>query len=286
MKDVEKLIKETFDRPKIKRINKKCINLSYIINSKNHEFVFRYFPSDNWKVKKEKFLYNLINKKTDIPVPKVFKTGKDFIILSKLKGKHLSLKDKKQIEKAGEYLAKLHNIKFDKFGWIIADKIKPSFNNWVDFLEYDLNHKIKKAKNILDKKFIEKIKHYFNKNKKLLVTKEKPCLLHKDYHFSHILVDKDKITGIIDLEWAIAGHSEMDLAKSCLWMFDNKKQEKIFLKGYKKYNKISKDFEKRRKIYDLLTLFSSLIFSCELKHKKWYDYNMKKIKVILNGKHN
>jgi len=287
MKEAEKLIKETFSKPKYKIINERCINIAYYVNSNGHDFVFRYFPVDKWKVGKEKFLYNLIHKKTDLPIPKVYKINKDFIVLSKVHGKHLSLKDIKSVEKAGEYLAKLHKIKFNKFGWIIHDKPKPSFDNWVDFLEYDLKHKMKKAKGILPKELLDKIKDYFEKNKKLLNIKEKPCLLHKDYHSSHILVDKGKITGIIDLEWAIAGHSEMDLAKSCLWMFDkNKKSDKIFLKGYKKYNKISKNFEKRREVYNLLTLFSALIFSCELKSKKWYDYNMKKIRGILNGKHN
>ena len=112
----------------------------------------------------------------------------------------------------------------------------------------------------------------------LLNVKTKPCLLHKDYHASHIIADKGKISGIIDFEWAIAGHNELDIVKSCLWMFENKKDlEKIFLDGYKQYGEISKDFSKRRKLYEILTLLSSLSFSYECKHKKWRIYNYKKL---------
>ena len=283
MDKVRKLIKKEFKGSPCKRLGKGCINISYEVE----DSIFRFFPRDGWKAKKEKYLYSLIKRKTSLPIPKVHKVGKDYIILSKIKGKGISLKNKKLIEKAGEYLAKLHKIKFNQFGWIIGDKIKPSFSRWADFLEYDLKHKIDKADKIIPKELLCKISVYFDKNKKLLNINSKPCLLHKDYHSSHIIANKGEINGIIDFEWAIAGHNEMDLAKSCLWMFyKDKKFEKIFLNGYKKHNKISKDFAKRRRVYELLILFSSLIFSCDLKSKKWYDYNLKKIKRILNGKHN
>ena len=113
--------------------------------------------------------------------------------------------------------------------------------------------------------------------------KSKPCLLHKDYHSSHIIVNKGRINGVIDLEWAMSGHNELDIAKSCLWMFEKKPRlEWIFLEGYKKYGKISKGFGKRKKLYKLLVLLSSLSFSYECKNKKWCIYNLKK----LNGEVN
>jgi len=66
-------------------------------------------------------------------------------------------------------------------------------------------------------------------------------------------------------------------------MFEkNKPLEKAFLDGYKKYGNISKKFEKRKKLYYLLLELSSLSFSCELGNKKWRNYNLKKIKKILN----
>lgn len=63
---------------------------------------------------------------------------------------------------------------------------------------------------------------------------------------------------------------------------DDKKLKKIFLEGYRKHGTISGKFEKRKRLYFLLTDISSLLFSHELKNKKWFDYNLRKIKKTIN----
>jgi len=276
----------------IKRIKKGCVNDTYEVKITNpkKELIFRLFPNEAWKAEKESYIYSLIKQKTNVPVPKIrlIDTSKKlysnaFILLSKIKGRELKKSDKKLIVKAGEYLAKIHSIKFKKFGWIVGKNIEPKFNKWIDFCEYDLKLKLKNLKKYNpDKDMIKKLKQYFKENKSKINIKTKPCLIHKDYHFSHILVNKGKISGIIDVEWAMSGHNELDLAKSLMWMFNgNKELEKLFLKGYKKYHKLSKDFEKRREIYEILISTSSLLFSCQLKNNKWLKYNLKKIKSII-----
>ena len=85
----------------IRRFKKGLINESYDIKVNNNALVLRIYPRDFWKIKKEKYLYNLISKKTDVPVPKVIKTGRNYILMSKIEGKELSIKDKDLIKKAG-----------------------------------------------------------------------------------------------------------------------------------------------------------------------------------------
>lgn len=269
----------------VKKFKKGLINESYEVKINNKALVLRIYPRDFWKVKKEKYLYNLIRKKTDVPVPKIIKTGRNYLLMSKIKGKELQIKDRALIKKAGELLAKIHSIKFHYYGWIISNEIKPKFKNWLDFINYDTNLKFRK----IPKKYIKlknKIKNIIEKNKSLLNIlniKSKPCLLHKDYHSSHIIVAKHKIEGIIDLEWAMSGHNEFDIVKSLLWIFDKKPElEKIFLEGYKKYGRISREFNKRRGLYKILHSLSSLSFSYECKNKKWCIYNLKKLKGAIN----
>ena len=290
------IIKKVFPRASvisIKRLRKGCVNEIYEIKIKNPDkkLILRLFPDDGWKAVKEGYIYSLISKKTKVPVPEVYLIDSSkkilpnsFTLSPKIKGRELSKKNKKMIEKAGENLAKIHKIKFKKFGWIVGKKINPSFSKWSDFCKYDLEHKLEnleKHKHMIDIS-LKSIRDYFNKNKKLLDIKSKPCLIHKDYHSSHILVDGKEITGIIDVEWAISGHNELDIAKSLLWMFDkNKGLERFFLKGYKKYGSISKEFPKRRKLYEVLIMVSSSLFSCELDDTKWFKYNMKKLKEII-----
>jgi len=235
-----------------------------------------------WKIRKEEYLYNLIRKKTDVPIPKVIKAGRDYLLMTKIRGRELDVSNEALVKKAGEYLAKIHSIKFPSYGWIIRDKIKPKFKNWIDFVKYDMDLKFKNIPK-KDEWLKDVIKHILKEHRSLFNVKDGPCLLHKDYHSSHILVDKGKISGIIDIEWAMAGHNEMDLVKSLLWMFEDKpKLEKVFLEGYKKYGHVSKEFGDRRKIYNLLVLVSALSFSHECKNKKWCNYNLKKLKVAVN----
>lgn len=271
----------------IKEFKKSCINATYDVKLKNpsKQVVLRMFPKDGWKAQKEEYLYSLIKKKTNVPIPKVFHTGKDYLILSRILGKNLSGRNRKLIRKAGEILARIHSIKFNSYGWIVGRDIKPKFSNWEKFMVYDVDHKLKKLNGFVKEGLITKSRAYFDKNRDLLKIKSKPSLLHKDYHYSHIIVHKGKISGIIDFEWAIAGHNELDLAKSILWMFEkDEKGEKIFLEGYKKYGTISKDFEERKELYSMLLEISSLWFSYELKNKKWCNYNLKKItKFLKNG---
>ncbi len=69
-------------------------------------------------------------------------------------------------------------------------------------------------------------------------------------------------------------------------MFENKPElEKIFLQGYKKYGKISEEFNKRKKVYRVLTMLSALSLSYECNNKKWCKYNLKKLKGELNEYH-
>ena len=116
----------------------------------------------------------------------------------------------------------------------------------------------------------------------LLDIRAEPCLVHKDYHFSHIISNGRKITGIIDFEWAIAGHNELDLIKSIWWMFEKHPQiEKPFIRGYKKYGHISKQFNKRKELYEVITLISMIAFSYEVKSSKWLNYNIKKLESMI-----
>ncbi len=299
---VEKAIFRAFPNSKIesiKKFEKGLVNRTFDIKIRNPDknLVLRIFPKDPWKADKEEFLYNLIAKKTDVPVPKIYLIDKSkkimpysYLVLSKIEGdsvdkEYEKSKDKKLFIKAGEILAKIHSIKFKRFGWILGDKISPAFKTWPEFLDYDVNEKLKKIRkaNIIAKSDVYECKRRIDILESLVEIKDKPCLLHKDYHFSHIIADNNKIGGIIDFEWAIAGHNELDLFKSEQWMFDKLPELKhYFFKGYKKFGNISKEYEQRKKLYEIILLISSIVFSYEMKHKNWLDYNMKKMKKILS----
>jgi aminoglycoside phosphotransferase (APT) family kinase protein len=97
--------------------------------------------------------------------------------------------------------------------------------------------------------------------------RKKPSLLHKDYHTSHIFADKKKITGIIDVEWAIAGHTENDFIKMELWHSKIcQKQRDHFFKGYLKNGHISDDYSDRKKLYEMWHWINMINISYEIKN--------------------
>lgn len=266
------------------------VNISYFLRiqvmGQKEEWVLRLYPKDGWKATKEKYLYDLIRKKTQVPVPEVLllDTSKkifqqDFLLLKRVPGKELKRNQSALIKEAGRILAKIHSIKFSKFGWIIGKEIKPPFKRWKDFVLFDIHNKLEK----LPIKLKKDINTFIKEKKDLLDLKTIPCLLHKDYSFAHIIADK-KINGIIDFEWGQSGHNEYDVAKSLLWMFPNDKNgERQFLRGYTSLGSLSKDFEQRRVLYELLVNASALSFAKKLGSKKWYNYNLKTTKKVLYG---
>lgn len=266
----------------IRKFRKGLINETYGLKVNNKSLVLRVYPRDFWKIKKEEYLYDLIRRKTNVPVPNVIRTGRNYLLMSKVEGKELSVKNKSLVKKAGEILAKIHSIKFPYYGWIIKNEIKPKYRKWLDFVNYDIRLKFRK----IPSKHLElkhKVKEIIDNNRDLMNVKSKPCLLHKDYHPSHIIVNKGKINGIIDIEWAISGHNEFEVAKSCTWMFDKKPElEKVFLEGYRGYGILSKDFVERKKLYKLIVLLSALSFSYECRNMRWRIYNLIKLKVAVN----
>ena len=299
----EQIVRKVYSSAEVKSISlykKGIINRNYEIVTANpeKEFILRVFPKDSWKAEKEQYVYGLMARHIPIPLPVIYLCdssqsiiNSSYLLLSKISGTELDAaykktKDGNLIIKAGEYLAMIHSIKMPSFGWIMGDGISPSFKKWTAFLEYDINEKLSKLEKIksFPKEIITDSRNYFIRKRKMLEIKDEPCLLHKDYHFSHIIAKDNQIEGIIDVEWAIAGHNELDVVKSMMWMFDKMPEiEHYFLAGYTKLGRLSKSFYIRKPIYEFLILISSLSLAYEYKNINWVKPQAKKIKEILRN---
>lgn len=264
------------------------------LKESNKSLLLRIF-NEPWKARKEVFVYNYIRSHTDIPVPEVYAYDDSkkllpnaYALMSKIDGialhkNYRKYGNKKIFEKAGEVLAKLHSIKFRRYGWIMDKGIKPSFGKWLNFFNYDLKIKLARACNVREvHKLSPGIINFIDDNISFLDVRSKPCLVHKDYHCSHIITDRNNVTGIIDVEWALAGHNETDFMKMELWAFKDMKETRTsFFKGYKKWGIISKEYNERKKLYELWHLINMVSISYELKNKQYLDYNVKEIRRFL-----
>ncbi|USN45438.1 MAG: aminoglycoside phosphotransferase family protein [Candidatus Woesearchaeota archaeon] len=313
-KSVLKIIKKI--DPEVRSVNIRefteagNINLMYKISTNIHDraYVLRGAPNkfDASKYDKEVFLHSLINKKLKIPVPKILffdKTKKilpfAYLVMEFKKGDLANNEVKKMnsgerlklFRELGKNLAKLHSIKFSKYGQIFGDKVskyeekysKP-FDTWKEFYIYSFNNSVQKlseAKNIkygkISKKhfldLLPKLEEHLSKNMIRLKSSKKPSLIHDDYRLFNILVKKNKITAILDFEMAKAGAPENELCiLPFIWDKNNPlkltKEGKAFIKGYAKISE--KEVINYRKVYVPLSLFMEISYDFyhELKYKE------------------
>jgi aminoglycoside phosphotransferase (APT) family kinase protein len=172
----------------------------------------------------------------------------------------------------GENLAKVHLVKTNGFGRLdkngnakftsvheLVTGDKYIYNN--DILEavkdtQGASHTILKAYEIL-KKESESYADTFS------------CLVHNDLSPQHILIDGEKVSGLIDFESACGGDPLIDLA---LWdsKFGEKYPLKYILEGYTKLNPevASDDFQRRLNFWKIYRALGSLSY-CVREGKKF-----------------
>jgi phosphotransferase family enzyme len=70
------------------------------------------------------------------------------------------------------------------------------------------------------------------------VVEAEPVLLHGDYHYSNILIDKGQISGIVDWEYSALGDPRWDVANAYMQMvyFDAAEAADAFLSAYLEYS--------------------------------------------------
>lgn len=269
----KKEIQEIFDAHSLGRVKTKKIlqegvsNPAYLINDK---IVLRIKKdSRDFKFEKEKFLFGLLKKKTDLPVPTVIDLDNSkkivpyaYILLEKLPGEllkkafpKLSHNQKKKLAfELGLSLAKVHSIHFKNVGHFLPDKLVKdiSWSKFVWGIYTDSLRSIKKGK-LLDKDLIKRIELFIKQNKNLLDTKFKPSLIHSDYNEGNILVYNGKISGIFDMEWSYSGHTEFELSAMHLKLMRTiSPYEEDFFRGYESKVKRRKDHQKFESFYGII----------------------------------
>lgn len=277
-RQIEKVIKHFFPSAHVLRIERKpkgVMNLVLEIEIENPKRVFIMKLSKQPKkfsMEKEKFVLEMVRKKTNVPVAEIIESDfskKKFpfeiMIMSKIEGEMLSaiwdkLSKKEKIEIAkglGEVLGELHKLKSEKFARIKGKKLK-HFNSWKKMFFEDVKSiklKIKKEKRIPEN-VKSKIFQLFKEHEKLFMQQKEPVLVHNDYHLDHLFAKKKgkawDVTGIIDFGFAEFNPKECDFVKPHRWIFDKGKHiERAFIKGYKRKQRIKKDFKKLVLLYRL-----------------------------------
>ncbi len=268
--DIREIIKKelNLEAVEIKEISEGFSHKKYFVttNGLPRDLVIRFEnkSSINKGLKAEEIAINKV-RELGIPAPKIYVCNSEYMIMEKLKGtrldtiwSNLTINEKIQVTKEiGRLSAKIHEIKFDKFGeFTNSGELKQyssifSFKNEGGKVESNnfyfrelMSSFFKDIARLMSFKSImpqlpAKIVEYMMKNYEDIAFEGEPTLIHGDFHRDHIFVEREgenyKIVGIIDFEFAAFKAPEYDLIKlHRQGFFDNAELEKAFMEGYNK----------------------------------------------------
>lgn len=182
----------------------------------NTENVFLKISFSKLKYQRELEAYEILKGSVSIPVMLDYWSGDEecagALLLSELKGKPLTSKATPTVAyQVGVLHAEMHSISPPANKVLMG--IKNEFPNWSNFVEHQFYSFAKDVKDILDEQLYKKSIEKFEKMKQELPSPDGPRFVHMDFRPANIIVDNDKVSGIIDFESVRFGSTEIDFTK-------------------------------------------------------------------------
>lgn len=156
------------------------------------------------------------------------------------------------VRQSGRYLARIHSIQPEGYGWIGPDgkgtDLSPAEK--IDQIDPKDQEAIDQAHKIgVDPALVIRAKEILIQHKDVLI--DAPVrLVHGDYGGKHFIVDNGEITGIVDFENGQASDPAFDFAWWHYW-YETSVPTQILLEGYAEDTKIDDDFELRIRLNKL-----------------------------------
>ncbi|WP_059173395.1 phosphotransferase family protein [Bacillus sp. FJAT-27445] len=182
----------------------------------NGENVFVKIPYTKLKFQRELEAYEILKGRVSIPELLEYWPGDEecpgAFLLTELKGKPLTPETSHTVAyQVGVLQAGMHSIQ-PPAGQELTG-IKNEFANWSNFVERQFYSFAEDVKLVLDPRLYELAIKKFEKMKNQLPSPDGPSFVHMDFRPANIIVDGDKVSGIIDFESVRFGSTEIDFTK-------------------------------------------------------------------------
>jgi aminoglycoside phosphotransferase (APT) family kinase protein len=244
----------------------------------------RYLDADNWKPRKEQAVFAHL-RELDIPAPEVLAVDTSCadvpfvwslterlpgVAWSAIAGALGPAANERLYGELGDYLGRMHATTFDRFGDVglgesglavqpahqldHADGLVPApYERWVDMHRDIVRTRLNLMRGTPFEDLIPAVEEYVTRNEHLIEGDLRARLLHMDLHQGNILVNCGAISGILDVEEAIAGHNEYDLMRTELANFRDAPPEyqASFLNGYQRHLSLDGGLEGRKPFYEV-----------------------------------
>ncbi|WP_218023396.1 phosphotransferase family protein [Nocardia altamirensis] len=183
-----------------------------------------YQPRWRWKLRKEVHIYQLLAQHAIGPVPTILHADTDYLVMSLLPGVPLwdcRFDDdglRSIYRQLGALLRAVHAIDRDSYGYL-TDRILDPLPSNTAYMHRQFDKKLAEFGDLGgDPQLHSGIQHYVAEHGELFAQCASAVLCHNDIHEGNLLVvdhpDGPALTGLIDVENAIAADPLMDLAKA------------------------------------------------------------------------
>jgi aminoglycoside phosphotransferase (APT) family kinase protein len=178
-----------------------------------------------WKQAKEAHVYRLLAAHGVVPVPTILRVeadttviGRAFTVMSRLPGIPLSQSHVADLadvyRQLGRLLATVHAVPQPDFGYLTTQVLDPVPDN-TTYMGRQFARKLHEFLELQgDSRLHDRVQTYVAAHSDLFARCAVPVLCHNDVHAGNVLVEDGRITGLIDVENALAGDPWLDLAKA------------------------------------------------------------------------
>lgn len=262
----------------------------YKIQQINKQIVYLKIPYSKIKLERE---YEAIEILSDaLPVPKLlgYWEGNDEIrgalLLSEMKGQPVSEKvDAVLAYDIGVHHAKMHNVAPQENKSYKG--ISNVYEQWSTFTETHFYGFAEDVKDVIPEDLFKQSIDLFEKQRKCLPNPDGPSFIHMDFRPANIIIQENRVSGIIDFESARFGSTEMDFTKINRDIFMKSPGTlEAYQKGYQSIRPLI-DLEVILPFYRFTDAFNSLGW-CKRRgikmHQQFFDENYVILKSILMNK--
>ena len=188
----------------------------YKCNLLTGENIFLKIPYTKLKCQRELEAYEILKDRVSIPKMLDYWSGDEechgAFLLSELKGQPLTNKDLPTVAfQVGVLHASMHQIQPPTT--IQLTGIQDEFPDWSNFVERQFYSFAMDVKEVLDESLYGQAIEKFENMKLQLPPSDGPSFLHMDFRPANIIVDEDKVSGMIDFESVRFGSTEIDFTK-------------------------------------------------------------------------
>lgn len=268
---------------RVQRLTGGMINDIFLIDEKYVLKVMSGNPELMGRMEKEAGLYHLLSAK-GVPVPKVYGVDTshdlipyDYLLMERVRGLSLDgiwspLSPRAQfsyLEKLGYWLAKINTITFPQFGEDFKNNTFVGPSDFSTYFEETVEKIVSllRTSQVVEEGRVTRVENYL-RSSALFKGDFFSSLLHGNFNHNNVLVDQGEIKGIVDWEFARAGHSEEDIA---VYLYRGLHMEQnavsAFRKGYESVLPLDNQFAERMYIYNLLYYLRTLPYVSSWVHR-------------------